>query len=167
MARKEYHYNPLDLEPDVAIGVKLPFNSSLPGRTDRQNQLSGSLSGGGPFTLSYTTEEQSMSNLKNLLLTRKGERLMHPTFGTQIYDSLFEPNTENLRDVLTSQLTADIKHWLPYIIIDKLDVNLSADSQPGGYGYMIALKLSYRISEQGANQVINVVVNQGGVGIIE
>ena len=167
MARREYHYNPLDLEPDVAIGVKLPFNSSPGGRTVTQNQLSGSLGGGGVFTLSYTTEEQSISNLKTLLLTRKGERLMHPTFGTQIYDSLFEPNTENLRDVLTTQLTKDIKFWLPYIIIDELGVNMDADNQGGGFGYAIALKLSYRVTEQGANQVINIIVNQSGVGIIE
>ena len=92
---------------------------------------------------------------------------MHPTFGTQIYDSLFEPNTENLRDVLTTQLTKDIKFWLPYIIIDELDVNMDADNQGGGFGYAIALKLSYRVTEQGANQVINIIVNQGGVGIIE
>lgn len=167
MGRQEYHYNPLDLEPDIAIGVKLPFNSSPGGRTVSQNQLSGSLSGGGPFTLSYTTEEQSISNLKNLLLTRKGERLMHPTFGTKIYDSLFEPNTENLRDVLSNQLLEDINFWLPYIIVDDLDVNLNADNQPGGFGYMISIKLSYRASKQGANQVINIIVNQGGIGIIE
>jgi hypothetical protein len=167
MARLEYQYNPLDLEPDVAIGVKLPFNSSPGGRSATQNQLSGSATGGGPFTLSYTTEEQSISNLKNLLLTRKGERLMHPTFGTQIYDSLFEPNTENLREILTDQLSEDIKFWLPYIIIDGLDVNMDADNQGGGYGYMISIKLSYRTTEQGANQVINIIVNQGGVGIIE
>ncbi len=72
-----------------------------------------------------------------------------------------------MREILTDQLSEDIKFWLPYIIIDGLDVNMDADNQGGGYGYMISIKLSYRTTEQGANQVINIIVNQGGVGIIE
>ena len=61
--RKENFYNPLDFEKDVAIGITLPFGKNK-----------------GLFSLSYTTEEQSISNLKNLLLTRKGERLFQPEF---------------------------------------------------------------------------------------
>ena len=167
MARKEYQYDPLDLEPDIAIGVKLPFNSAISGRSNSQNQLSGSISGGGPFALSYTTEEQVLSNLKNFFLTRKGERLMHPTFGTKLYDSLFEQNTENLREILDDQVREDIKFWFPYVIIDTLDVNMDADNQGGGYGYNLSLRLSFRVSLQGANQVLNIIVNQGGVGIVE
>ena len=63
-ARKEYFYSPIDLEPDIAVGITLPFGKDK-----------------GLFSLSYTTEEQSISNLKNLLLTRKGERLFQPEFG--------------------------------------------------------------------------------------
>jgi hypothetical protein len=69
--RKEYRIHPLDLKRNVAIGVVLPM-------------------GGNPlFKLSYTTEEQALSNLKNLLLTRKGERPFQPLFGTNIYSILF------------------------------------------------------------------------------
>ena len=52
--RKEYFYNPIDFNNDVAVGVKLPFGKP-----------------NGLFSQSYTTEEQAVSNLKNLLLTRK------------------------------------------------------------------------------------------------
>ena len=52
--RKEYFYNPIDFKADVAVGVKLPFGKP-----------------NGLFTQSYTTEEQAVSNLKNLLLTEK------------------------------------------------------------------------------------------------
>ena len=46
----EKRYNPIDLLPDVAVGVKLPFVGK-----------DGTL-----FQLSYSTEEQAISNLKNL-----------------------------------------------------------------------------------------------------
>jgi phage baseplate assembly protein W len=167
MPRREYQYDPLDLEPDIAIGVKLPFNSAISGRSNSQNQLSGSISGGGPFALSYTTEEQSLSNLKTFFLTRKGERLMHPTFGTTLYESIFEHTTDTLSETIHDQVKEDIKFWFPYIIIDTLDINMDADNQGGGYGSMMAVRLSYRVSTQGANQVLNIIVTQGGVGVVE
>ena len=96
----EYRYNPLDFEPDVAVGVMLPFNGNALGRSDIQHYASGSRSGDGVFALSFSTEQQAISNLKNLLLTRKGERFMQPDFGTRIFDSLFEPNTKELEENL-------------------------------------------------------------------
>ena len=71
--RKEYFYNPIDFNNDVAVGVKLPFGKP-----------------NGLFSQSYTTEEQAVSNLKNLLLTRKGERPFQPLFGSDVYFQLFE-----------------------------------------------------------------------------
>ena len=81
--RKEYFYNPIDLEPDIAVGITLPFGKDK-----------------GLFSLSYTTEEQSISNLKNLLLTRKGERLFQPEFGSSVYSLLFEQMTPDLSTLL-------------------------------------------------------------------
>ena len=59
----------------VAIGITLPFR--------RGNN--------GFFAQSYRTIDQVKSNIKNLLLTSKGERLMHPNFGTGLQELLFSP----------------------------------------------------------------------------
>ena len=72
MAQQEYRYHPLDFEPDVAVGVLLPFNGNAPGRTFNQNYASGSQGGASVFAQSYSTEEQAVSNLKNLLLISMG-----------------------------------------------------------------------------------------------
>jgi hypothetical protein len=70
--RLQYRINPIDLKPNKAVGVMLPL-------------------GGSPmFKSSYTTEQQAISNLKNLLLTTKGERPFQPLFGSDIYSLLFE-----------------------------------------------------------------------------
>ena len=122
MAQEEYRYHPLDFEPDVAVGVLLPFNGNAPGRTFNQNYASGSVGGASVFAQSFSTEEQAVSNLKNLLLTRKGERFMQPDFGTQIVSSLFEQNTEDLETAIQDGLNEDIATWLPYIIIDNINV---------------------------------------------
>ena len=97
MARQEFKYNPLDFEPDVAVGVTYPFNGNSFGRGETQHYASGSVSGNpGVFGLSYSTEDQAVSNLKTLILTKKGERFMQPDFGTTLVDSLFEQNSEEL-----------------------------------------------------------------------
>ena len=54
-----------DNDPDSKIGIVLPIR----------------LSNNGFFKQSETLLEQTISNLKNLLLTVKGERVGQPTFG--------------------------------------------------------------------------------------
>lgn len=142
--RKEYFYNPIDFEKDVAVGIKLPFS--------KENGL---------FSLSYSTEEQAISNLKNLLLTRKGERIFQPTFGSQIYALLFEPITLDLKQKLEDGILVDVNFWLPYIIID--EVNVTPDEDRNHVG----ITLNFRVTEQGANQRINLLVDSAGSATIE
>ena len=141
--RKEYRIHPLDRKVNKAIGVKLPL-------------------GGDPlFALSYTTEDQAISNLKNLLLTRKGERPFQPLFGTAIYSLLFEQMIPNLSEVLTQSLKKDIGFWLPYIIIDDLIITQEDDIN------RLNISLSVRVTENGANTNIIVFVSeQGNISIV-
>jgi phage baseplate assembly protein W len=157
----EYRYNPLDFEPDVAVGVLLPFNGNAPGRSRTQNYASGSMQGASVFALSYSTEEQAIANLKNLLLTRKGERFMQPDFGTRLFNSVFEPNTEELETIIEDGLNEDITEWLPYILLDNINVQRYIDE------HSVDITISFRITEQGANQVIKLLVDNDGIQINE
>lgn len=141
--RKEYRRNPLDLKPNKAIGVQLPL-------------------GGDPlFKLSYTTEEQAISNLKNLILTRKGERPFQPQFGSDVYSLLFEQISSTLSSDLEDSLRADIKFWLPYIIIDDVSVITLEDNN------RVEISLRVRVTENGANTQITILVTeQGNVSIV-
>ena len=125
--RKEYFYNPIDFEKDVAVGVKLPFGKP-----------------NGLFAQSYTTEEQATSNLKNLLLTRKGERPFQPDFGSDVYSLLFENIDIDLDERISETLSEDIKFWLPYIVIDNIDVKTEPDRN------FVKIELRFRIRNPGA-----------------
>jgi phage baseplate assembly protein W len=137
--RKEYFYNPIDFKPDVAVGVKLPFGKPK-----------------GLFAQSYTTEEQAISNLKNLLLTRKGERPFQPLFGSDVYSQLFENIDSNLNERVSQTLSEDIKFWLPYIVIDNIDIETEPDRN------FLRIELRFRVTEQGANQQIILFVDSAG-----
>ena len=155
--RPIYKYEPNNSNPDKAVGILLPFNKSSDGRNDQQNYASGSLGGGGVFEQSYTTEEQSVSNLKNLLLTIKSERVMQPDFGTNIRASLFEPNTIALKESLQDSLKEDIYKWLPYIKVDGIDILNDINN------YSLSIRIRYRVSEHGANKVIIILANENEI----
>jgi len=113
------------------------------------------------FKLSYTTEEQAISNLKNLLLTRKGERPFQPLFGSDIYSLLFEQISENINNELEDSLRNDIKFWLPYIIVDDVNVDSKEDLN------RVDISLRVRVTETGANTQITIfVTEQGNVSIV-
>jgi len=141
--RLQYRINPIDLKPNKAVGVMLPL-------------------GGKPmFKLSYTTEQQAISNLKNLLLTTKGERPFQPLFGADIYSLLFENIETDLDSSLEDSLSNDIKFWLPYILLNSVDVNSEPDSNK------VSIKINFKVTSQGANQTIVLEVdNQGGLSVV-
>lgn len=155
MSRTIYQYQPIDEAPDQAVGISLPFNKAASKRNVNTNYASGSLSAGSVFAQTFTTDEQAISNLKNLLLTRKGERLMQPNFGTNIYDSLFEANTDTLVNNVKSSLRDDIEFWLPYIILDEIDAVRN--------NHRLDLRLHFRTSENGANLVINILADENNL----
>jgi phage baseplate assembly protein W len=97
----------LDLDPDVTIGLELPL---------KHDDVKGFFPG------TSTTISQTGNNLRNLLLTNKGERVGHPTFGADLLLVLFEPMSENLLDRLEETINEAITEWLPYISVNKLEV---------------------------------------------
>ena len=115
--REEFRLEPMDFETDISLGLDLPFR-----------ERSGKL-----FQLNYLSIDQAITNLKNLILTLKGERVMHPNFGTNIKRYLFEPNFPELRSRIKTEIEDTVKFWLPYIDIKELSVIIPeapAGSQP-------------------------------------
>ena len=71
----------------------------------------------GFSTISSNTENFALydfqliqQDLLNHFHTRQGERLMNPTFGTVIWDLLFEPLTPELQDVITQNVNTIINY---------------------------------------------------------
>ena len=115
-----------DLNPDTKIGLELPFARS---RT-------------GLFGLTETTLEQAGHNIKNLLLTAKGERVMQPEFGSDLRELLFEQDTEDFIDRIQLAIEEAISTWLPYINVEEANV-VTDDSNPNRVKIDIDFSLNY------------------------
>ena len=102
--------NPLDLQKNIAIGVSLPFN------------------GPGVFKSTYTTKDQIKSNLINLLLTDKGERVMNPNFGTNLKRFLFEGITDNNLETLKDNILNSILSYISEITVTNITLVPNTDN---------------------------------------
>jgi phage baseplate assembly protein W len=73
----------------------------------------------GIFAVNYTTLSQAKDNLKTLILTKKGERLMQPEFGCDIWKILFEP-MDNIETSIENSILSAVSVWLPYLSINEI-----------------------------------------------
>ena len=95
---------PQDVNTDIPIGLGFPLSLS--------NQKTN-----------YLTVNQVHDNLRNLILTMKGERPMLPTFGSDLYNLLFEPmDDERLTQACTRAIEEACAIWLPHVKIMDTDV---------------------------------------------
>ena len=107
----EIKINPIDFEPDVALGIDLPM-------------INGA---GAAFKLNYMSIDQAVANAKNLILTDKGERIMLPEFGCNLKSILFDPIDESINENLEVIIKDSFDYWLPYIFINSVIVTNNAD----------------------------------------
>ena len=81
----------------------------------------------GYFRQSFRTFDQVRSNLKNLLLTKKGERILQPEFGSGLHDLLFNPATEKFEEDLETTINDAVAKWLPYVIVEDINIDISKE----------------------------------------
>jgi uncharacterized protein len=147
MAYQVVTANDITKNPDVAIGVKFPFN------------------GKGIFAKSFTTDDQALTNIKSLLLTRKGERFEQPNFGTDLLNVLFEPITSELKSFIEDTITSAVAFWLPYIDISKLDIVTFEDDN--NLTHDIKISIGFTVTGIGSEQTIIIFADQNGIVKIE
>lgn len=75
-------------------------------------------------------------DLLNEFLTRKGERVMLPTFGTIIWDLLFEPFTDSTKGAIINDVTRIVGHD-PRVRLQNVTVSTSV------HGILVGIELKY------------------------
>ena len=105
----------------------------------------------GIFATNYTTLTQAKDNLKNLMLTKKGERLMQPEFGCDIWLVLFEQISEGIIEAkIESYIVDAVSQWLPYLNIDEIIFDYDSndiDNNRIGLDIKFSLKNNPNLSE--------------------
>ena len=123
--REQIRINPIDAQPNVAVGISLPFN------------------GKPVFNSNYTTKDQVKTNLINYFLTNKGERIFNPDFGGDLRAFLFEqvPQFDQLNDYVLAQIDL----YFPMITVTNFTVDVNTDTNT------VLISLSYSINNSSDN----------------
>ena len=121
--------NPLDLQKNIVIGVALPFNAPR-------------------FNVNYSTKDQIKSNLINLLLTNRGERVMNPDYGADLRSSLFEGINSSQNNALREKIINAVNAFMPEISLTEVNVESDIDN------HTINITVNYMINiSEKADQV--------------
>ena len=71
-------------------------------------------------------------DIVNHFYIRKGEKLMNPDFGTVIWDMLFEPFTEDVKEIITKDVETIINHdpriSINSVLIDTTDMGIRIEA---------------------------------------
>lgn len=76
---------------------------------------------GGSFSFKYGIELVKQ-NVVELLTTKRGDRVMLPTFGTNIHKALFEPLDEYLKADIEKEILRTISEFEPRVDVLSLEV---------------------------------------------
>jgi len=107
------------------------FSPSMPIRRDGDNG----------FALTQSMIEVIRQNLRNLMLTNPGERMMIPDFGVGIKRFLFEMDHASTYGTINSTIESQVSQYMPFVKL--IDVQFDSDSQanPGA----LYIKIIYEI----------------------
>ena len=98
-----------DRDTNVSIGLDLPLH--------KEHGPSGY------FATTKTTVEAVKNNIRNLLLTNRGERVFQPLIGLNLRQFLFEQITPDTVFAIQNDIRDTINLWLPFVLIENIQVD--------------------------------------------
>ena len=97
----------------IATDSNVPVGIALPGRIGSDDGARA-----GPAT----TIEAVKNNIRNLLQTNPGERLMQPNLGVELRNVIFEPITESTLLLIQDTILDSFELWLPFVEVKDIQV---------------------------------------------
>ena len=94
-------------------------------------------------------------NLKNLVLTSPGERLMDGNFGVGIRRFLFEQNISSVYGDITARIEDQVLRYLPFLEID--NVIITPDSEDDN---KIHIQIQYFVTPTSEQNILTLMVRR-------
>jgi len=102
----------------------------------------------GHFGLIKTLGDEVQQNLKHLILTSPGERVMDINFGVGIRRFLFEQMVPQTQDKIESRILSQVRQYLPFVKITKIDFNTNE------FLNLLNIAITYNVSSINKNDKI-------------
>jgi phage baseplate assembly protein W len=123
--------------------------------------LDVSLSSSTPFSTVYNTVQVAYGKLKNLLLTRIGERPLQPEFGTDLFRILFETNSRELQQDIEEYIIPKVSQWIPEITINAIKIKTIEDDP--SMLHTVEIRIEWITGELEDLNTLILAIDDGGI----
>ena len=82
----------------------------------------------GPYKSNMTLDEVAQQNIKMIVLTNPGERVMEPDFGVGITSYLFEQESPLLVRRIKKRIGDQVERYAPFVKVRQLNINIDSDN---------------------------------------
>jgi|TARA_R110000824_G_scaffold11540_3_gene50381 phage baseplate assembly protein W len=113
------------------------------------------------FTTHKTINGMVAQNLKMLILTSPGERVMEPEFGVGIRSFFFEPMRDDTYIRIQQRINKQISIYMPFVKVLNISFNSITDSPDNLFDYdeqYLGLTIEYQIDSIGAIEVLDILI---------
>jgi len=90
----------------------------------------------------------------HLILTRKGERLYLPDFGTNLLQFIFNPNDSTTQSEIKDEISQVVSKYLPKLKITQVLVEESANSE-----YAATVRVDYTVTDDVFESTDFIIIN--------
>ena len=112
----------------------------------------------GKYALNKTLKDTVQQNLKNLILTAPGERIMDPRFGVGLNTFLFEQNTPFLKEDIRSKIMSQVEKYLPFVQIQQITMITFEDDPVNVQDNGLWMTISYFVVPLGQADILELNV---------
>ena len=112
----------------------------------------------GPYALLQSIKEVAAQNIKMIVFTNPGERIMNPNFGVGVKRFLFRQNVPETHRVLENRIREQIGTYLPYVKILKVYLNTPINNPEVPDNFM-GIILEYKISPFNERDVLELSIS--------
>ena len=117
---------------NIPLGIKLPLEK-------------GTKSNETLFKMNFNRSDQISNNLKVLLMTRKGEVLGLPDFGTNLIDIYNRGDLDNIEELAMSEIGSAVRQYTPQVNLEDFTSEfISSENQDNYY----KLDITYSTPDQ-------------------
>lgn len=108
------------------------------------------------FFLDLTSDDNAAikADLMHLILTRKGQRLYNPDFGTDLLKFIFEPEDGMTLNQIKEEIITVVKRYLPKLQINEISVEQSPVSE-----YAAVVRIDYTVTDDVFTTTDFVIIN--------
>ena len=111
------------------------------------------LDGTDGFGMIKTVKKMIRQNLKMLILTNPGERVMEPDFGVGIKQFLFQNASSNVYSQIDSKIREQIDIYIPAVTVQEINFySIEPDSNK------VSFRLTYSIPSIAANDLLEITI---------